>query len=189
MALVACVTYLAMGARQRERAVDAQRQIARARGHTAVRAAVFPGFANQLVWRSLYDAGGRLYLDRIRVPWMGDTTWSPGTSAGPFGRLGGADGGMSQRLRRDFKRFQWFADGWVARSAADPSVIGDARYSLSPDRFEPVWGIRFTPGLEPPVQWVDHSRGRRVDLRVWSDEVRGTDPAFRALLPEAERTH
>lgn len=188
MALSACVTYLAMGAWQRERAFDLQRQIARARGHTAVRAAVFPGFANQLVWRSLYEAGGTLYLDRIRVPWMGDAMWSPGTSAARVGLVGPTNGAMSQRLRRDFRRFEWFADGWVARSAADPSVIGDARYSLSPHRFEPVWGIRFTPGLQPPVQWVDHSRGRRVDLRVWSDEVRGRDSAFRALPPAAEAT-
>ena len=76
----------------------------------------------------------------------------------------------------------------VARSAADASVIGDARYSLSPHRFEPVWGIRVTPGLEPPVQWVDHSRGRRVGLRVWIDEVRGRDSAFRARPPDAEST-
>ena len=181
VALGVCVTYLAMGAWQRERAFDVQRQVAHARGHSAARAAVFPGFANQWVWRSLYEAGGTLYLDRIRVPWMGEATWSPGTSADRFDILEPADGAMSQRLQRDVRRFAWFADGWVARSAADPSVIGDARYSLSPDRFEPVWGIRFTPGLEPPVQWVDHSRGRRVDLGVWSDEVRGRDPSFRAV--------
>lgn len=181
VALAACVTYLAIGAWQRERAADVQQQLARARGHTVERAAVFPGFANQLVWRSLYEAGGTIYLDRIRVPWMGDATWSPGTSAALLSGTGPADGAMSPRLRRDLGRFQWFADDWVARSAADPSVVGDARYSLSPHRFEPVWGIRFTPGLEPPVQWVDHSRGRRVDLSVWIDEVSGRDAAFRAL--------
>lgn len=188
MALSACVVYLAMGAWQRERAFDVQRQIARARGPSPVRAAVFPGFANQLVWRSLYEADGMLHLDRIRVPWMGAATWSPGTSVVPYDLVDRADDAMSQRLHRDFSRFQWFADGWLARSAADPSVVGDARYSLSPHRFEPVWGIRFTPGLKPPVQWVDHSRGRRVDLRVWFDEVRGRDTAFRPLPQDAERT-
>lgn len=181
IALGTCAMYLAMGAWQRERAFDVQHRIARARGHTTLRAAVFPGFGNQVIWRSLYEAGGTLYLDRIRVPWMGEATWSEGTSAVPFDPIASANGAMSQRLETDIRRFQWFAHGWVARSAADPSVLADARYSLSPHRFEPVWGIRVTPGLEPPIQWVDHSRGRRVDVRVWSDEVRGRDPSFQAL--------
>src|SRR5690606_27246430 len=117
-----------------------------------------PGFGNQVIWRSLYEADRSLYLDRIRVPWFGDATWSPGSSAVPVDGLVPPAGPGQQRLETDFRRFQWFAQGWVARAADDPSVLGDARYSLSPYRFEPVWGVRFTPGLEPPVQWVDHSR-------------------------------
>lgn len=188
VALGACVMYLAMGAWQRDRAADVQRRIARARDHTMVRAAVFPGFANQVIWRSLYEADGTLYLDRIRVPWIGGATWSQGTSAVPVDLTLAVDGPMSRRLETDVRRFSWFAQGWVARSADDSSVLGDARYSLSPHRFEPVWGIRLTPDLDPPIQWVDHSRGRRVDLRVWSEEVRGRAPSFRALPTDAPGT-
>ena len=60
------------------------------------------------------------------------------------------------RLRRDFARFERFADGWVARAPGEPGVIGDARYSSADERFEPVWGIRFTPGsADVPIEWVD----------------------------------
>jgi inner membrane protein len=189
IALVAGVGYLALGAWQRDRAIDVQRRIAHSRGHSPARATVFPGFANQLVWRSLYETEGTLVMDRIRVPWIGAPTWSPGTAVA---RVDERDlhevEGTSTRLHRDFERFAWFADGWVARSAVDPSVIGDARYSLSTERFEPVWGIRFTPRQQPPIEWVDYSRGRRIDLRVWRDEVRGRDPQFRALPPRAAVT-
>jgi inner membrane protein len=182
LTLAVCLTYLGVGAWQRHRASGVQRQLAHTRGHDLARAAVFPGFANQIIWRSLYEADGTLYMDRLRVPWAGTPTWSAGSSIAP---VAASDlrhpAQASPRIQRDLRRFQWFANGWVARSALDPSVIGDARYSLTPDRFEPVWGIRLTPGEEPPIEWVDHSRGRSVDLRVWWDEVRGRDPAFERL--------
>jgi inner membrane protein len=188
LTLVLCLTYLGVGAWQRDRASAVQRQVARARGHDPVRAAVFPGFANQIIWRSIYEADGTLYLDRLRVPWAGTPTWSAGSSVA---RVAASDlrppAHASPRVQRDLRRFQWFADGWVARSALDPSVIGDARYSLAPDRFEPVWGVRVTPDQDPPLEWVDHSRGRRVDLRVWRDEVLGRDPAFGRLPSAAPR--
>jgi len=174
-----CLAYLALGAWQRTRAFDVQRLIATSRGHTPVRADVFPGFATHLLWRSLYEADGGYHMDRVRVPWIGTATWSPGTSATP---VAPADlPSDDPRILRDVERLRWFTSGWVARSATDASVLGDARYSLVSDRFDPVWGLRVRPGGEPPVEWVDHARGRRVDLDVWRREVLGRHPAFRAL--------
>ena len=89
-----------------------------------------------------------------------------------------------RRLRRDLERFEWFSGAWVARAAGDPSFLGDARYSLSPERFEPVWGIRLLPAREPPVHWVDRSSTRRVDPRELWTEIAGGDPGYRPL-PDA----
>jgi inner membrane protein len=181
-ALLMCLVYLTAGAVQRARALEVQAQVAAARGHEVRRGAVFPGFTNNILWRSLYQAGDRLYMDRLRVPWRGAPTWSPGHSV----TLAGEDDlpanvRADPRLRRDFRRFAWFADGWVARAPGEPDVIGDARYSSSLDRFEPVWGIRFVGSASPPIEWVDRSRERRVNLRALWAEVAGRDPSYRSL--------
>ena len=184
VALALCFAYLAVGAVQRDRALHAQSQIAAARGGRLVRGAVFPAFATNIVWRSLYQAEDTLYMDRIRVPWFGAAEWSAGYT------VNAADeDDLPRAVReapgfwRDFNRFQWFASGWIARAPGDPDVIGDARYSDSMVAFEPVWGIRFRPGApERPVEWIDRSRQRRVDPRaVWA-ELRGADPAYRPVV-------
>jgi inner membrane protein len=184
-ALLVCTAYLATGAVQRERALDAQGRIAASRDHNHARAAVFPGFGNNLVWRSLYLAGDTLYMDRIRVPWFGAPSWSPGPQVR---LLRGEDLPPAvladARRRRDFARFQRFADGWVARAPDDPDVIGDARYSSTAERFEPVWGIRFAPESgDVPIAWVDRSRQRRVDVGALWTELRGEDPRYRPIAP------
>ncbi len=184
-ALLLCVAYLATGAVQRDRALDAQGRIAASRGHDRARGAVFPGFGNNVVWRSLYRAGDTQYMDRIRVPWFGGPSWSPGPAVRLLKERDLPPEVLADaRLRRDFARFERFADGWVARAAAEPDVIGDARYSSAAERFEPVWGIRFRPeSSDVPIEWVDRSRQRRVDLRALWTELRGADPRYRPIPP------
>ncbi len=184
-ALLVCAVYLGMGFVQRDRALRVQSQIAAARGHDVSRAAVFPGFGSNIIWRSLYLSGEALYMDRIRVGWSGEATWR----AGP--RVDGLRAPEPQtawatdtRLTRDFWRFHWFADGWVARAPADPGLIGDARYSSSLDAFEPVWGIRLSEGRDDvPLAWMNRSSDRRVDVPALWEELRGRDPTFRPLQP------
>ena len=156
-ALALAVVWLLLGYVQRERASAVQARLAAARGERVTRAAVFPTVGNTIVWRSLYETNGRLRMDRIRVPWLGE----PGHVPGPTVPL-------AYRDDPDFARFAWFSDGWVAPDPADPTLIGDARYSLHPDRYAPVWGIRLNP-----TRWVNRSRERRVSLKeLWGDRRR-----------------
>jgi len=182
-ALLACAAYVAAGAVQQARAFEVQTRLAVTRGHEIQRSAVFPGFANNLIWRSLYRAGDTLHVDRLRVPWWGEPTWSPGYSVALVGEHDlAASVRADGRLLGDFRRFAWFANGWVARAPAEPDIIGDARYSSSSVRFEPVWGIRFlSDAASAPIAWVDRSRQRRVDMRALWHEVAGRDPAARPL--------
>lgn len=182
-ALLFGAAYLGIGAVQRDRALDVQAQIAALRGHDRVRGAVLPGFGTGIVWRSLYQSGDTLYMDRIRVPWSGAASWRPGPRAlhlreddlPPVVR-------QDPRLRRDFSRFQRFADGWVARAPDEPDVVADGRYSGSTERFEPVWGMRFMPGESGrAVEWIDRSRERRLDLRALWLEVKGEDSDHRPV--------
>lgn len=182
--LALCLLYLVAGGVQRGRASRVQAQLAAARGHATPRAKVFPTLGNNLVWRSLYRSGDVLYADRIHVPWIGAPRFSPGTSVRSVGEndLGPAERAVP-RVVEDFRRFQWFSDGWLARDADDPSVIGDVRYSMRTDAFHAIWGIRFHPRDAIPTEWVSRSRSRRVDLDVLWAEVSGKDPAYRPVLP------
>lgn len=182
LVIAAAFAYLAAGASQRDRALAVQQRLAGARGHVPVRAEVFPAFATNVIWRSLYEADGALFMDRIRVPWVGSPEWRPGTSVprlepGELERQTRA----GARLRRDIERFHSFSNGWLARAPLDPGFIGDARYSRSPTAFDPVWGIRLHPQGTPPVEWVNRSATRRVDpVALWR-EIAGADSSYRPV--------
>lgn len=164
VALALALVMLGIGFVQRERATAAQRRFAQSRGHTLTRGAVFPTIGNTIVWRSIYEANAALHIDRIRVPWLGPATHASVTSVP---RAMPPD---NPPARRDFERFAWFSDDWVARAPADPTVIGDARYSLRSDAYEPVWGIRFHDGR---TEWVNRTRERDVSLGSLWREIRG----------------
>jgi inner membrane protein len=162
--LVLATVWLAIGFVQRERATAAQRMLAQRRGERVARAAVFPTIGNTIVWRSVYETNGMLRLDRIRVPWTGAPSVAEGTTVP-----------LARNAHPDFARFAWFSDGWVAADPADPTILGDARYSLDSSRYRPVWGIR----LGARTEWVDRSRERRVSAAELWREITGRDPAFR----------
>jgi hypothetical protein len=121
-------------------------------------------------------------MDRIRVPWSGSPTWKPGTAV-PLFRFSDLAPQVrtDPRLARDFWRFNWFTDGWMTSTPGDATLIADARYSESSDRFEPVWGIRLAVPGPVPVAWIDRSGQRRIDPGQLWDEIRGADPGYRAL--------
>jgi len=184
VALGLCLAYLGLGTVQRERALAAQAQIAAQREHIPPRRTVFPTIGNLLVWRSLYEAGDRLYSDRIRVPWPGPPQWTPGATVASVNLEDlPPQAQANPRIVKDFERFRWFSGGWIARAPDAPEVIGDARYSLRTEAFEPIWGVRFDPGSSPPTEWVDRTRDRSLDLGALRREITGRDAAYRALPP------
>ena len=182
--LACCLAYVALGSVQRDRAADAQARIAETRGHVMQRAEVFPGFGTNVLWRSLYLAEGTLYMDRLRVPWMGAATWreGPAVSALRTERTRPPDHARGTR-EHDLARFLHFTNGWAARAPDDPAVIGDARYSMTTDTYTPVWGIRFAPerASGPRVIWLDRSSQRRVDPGDLWLEISGDHPRLRKV--------
>ncbi len=183
IALALAGGYLGWGGLLRARAAAAQHELAVARGHRPARIEVMPTLANNLVWRALYLHDGRIYSDRIRVGWMAGAAVREGWS---LPRVGAGDLTPGESARngrsRSFERFEWFSDGWVARDPAHLAVLGDMRYSLSSEAFDPIWGIRFTqPDAVTPVAWVNRTRDRRIDfLEMWRDVI-GTDARYRPL--------
>jgi inner membrane protein len=182
IALAAAASYIAFGGLQHARAVAAQHRLAAARGHKVERSEVMPAMANNIVWRGLYLHDGRIHSDRIRVGWFSPSAIREGWS---LPQVGDSDLPPDEE-RRDsglaFGRFAWFSDNWVARSPDDPSVLGDMRYSLSTEAFDPIWGIRFTPPASGrPVEWVNRSRDRQIRPgELWA-EIVGRDARFRPV--------
>ncbi|MGH8728963.1 MAG: hypothetical protein ACREV9_12610, partial [Burkholderiales bacterium] len=121
----------------------------------------------------LYQSGETLYANRIRAPWWGQAQWSEGTAIPALREADlSAAAHADPRVRRDFARFGWFSNGWVARSPQDTSVIGDMRYSLRTGAFDPVWGVRFHPGAGVPTEWVERSSDRESALaELWAEII------------------
>jgi inner membrane protein len=180
IALIFCITYLILGAVQRDRAMEVQEVVAASRGHERSRGEVFPTIGNHLVWRSLYQSGDTFHADRIRVPWFGAKTWAPGTSVAAVDESDLPDSIRSNpRLLDDFRRFSWFSSDWIARPPDDSSVIGDVRYSLRTEAFDPIWGIRFHPDEPVPIEWVDRTRRREIGVGELWEEITGARGDYR----------
>jgi inner membrane protein len=180
LALVATLAYIGGAAWQQDRALGVQAQIAAARGQVVDRAEMFPTVGNPIMWRSVYESGGVLHTDRVRMLGSESTRWKPGFTVAlqPEHSLPPAEL-ADARVRRDYQRFHYFSAGWVARAPAEPSVIGDARYSLSTESFVPIWGVRFHAGAALPTEWVDFTTRNRIPIRDLWLEINGEAAGYR----------
>ena len=66
-ALLWMMSYLMMGAVQRDRALAAGEELAASRGHQPSRLEVKPSFANLLLWKLVYEQDGRYYVEALRT--------------------------------------------------------------------------------------------------------------------------
>lgn len=186
LAAAFALAYVALGGALHHRGATVQGGLAASRGHRVEHSRVMPTLGNMLVWRSVYVAGGEIHADAIRVVPFGAPAVVEGKRVAlhPAVQRDVAGGGaLGERFVRDFARFAWFADGFVARDPADPTVLADMRYSLDPGGFEPLWGVRFhTDGRENPVEWVRVMRGRgRGFTELWQ-LITARSPRLRSWL-------
>jgi inner membrane protein len=153
VALSLALSWIGVGVVQHHRAASVQRRIAESRGHQIERGRVMPTLGNLVVWRSLYESGGVLYADAVRV-----------------GRSAGVRIGTSVPVTPQVDvRFRAFADGYVARvPGPPPTIYGDMRYSLSPEGFVPLWGIAVT---DDGVAWVYPSAEIMAERRALLDDL------------------
>ena len=180
MALIIACLYIGLGAVQHARAASIQRQLAAARHHAIERHEVMPTLGNNVVWRSVYLADGKIHSDRIRVGWFGRGTVREGAALPLVTELDLRTSERTANLDRGgFRRFAWFTGGWLARAPGDETIIGDMRYSRSTEAFDPVWGIRLADSNgRPTVEWVSRERNRQLSLRELWDEILGRDARF-----------
>lgn len=144
LALVWALAYPGIGWVQRERAEALGGELAASRGHRPVRLEAKPSFANLLVWKVVYESGGRFYVDAVRVGRAGRLY--PGSSVKKLNLTEDypwLDRGSQQA--RDVERFSWFSNGYVAPDPGRPARVMDIRYSMLPNQIAPLWGIELSP--------------------------------------------
>jgi hypothetical protein len=110
------------------------------------------------------------------------TLWKAGSHVDLLLESGSLAAGQSRSTRPPrLCPLQLFFCRWTALAGGDPTVIGDARYSLRTDAFEPIWGVRFHPGAAVPTEWVDFTASNRVPISELWREISGTAAGYRSL--------
>ena len=165
IALVWALIYLAAGAMQHRAARAMGVEIAASRGHTPVRLEVKPSFGNILVWKTVYEAEGRFYVDAVRAGIRPRVF--PGASVPKLNirrDIPWLDANSQQA--RDIERFRWFSDGFVARDPERADRIIDVRYSFLPNTVSALWSIELAPGAPPTthVRYRTHREHARESL-------------------------
>lgn len=154
------IGYLFLGALQKQRVLWIQEELIAERGHEPTRRDAVTTFMNQVTWRSLYEAEGRIYIDQIRVPYLGTSCVREGSSvvrAGPIPEHLGKVAARGHRLIR------WFSSDWVTAGTDDPQFLSDLRYSFFAYGTEPFWGVRVDEASDR-AEWVSTRAERRIGL-------------------------
>lgn len=186
LALLLAVAYLSFGAWQHYRATAVQRSLAQWRGHHIAYGRAMPAPGWLVLWRSLYMANGRLYVDGVRVPWWGSAMMQESGAV----RLATLDE-MSEEIatrpdvRRAFTVFAWFTDGFVVPvEGASANVIGDMRITTDWSGLVPLWGIEFSSDGVKRWNAPERERGEFV-RRQWRALIYG-DSDFRPITMYSE---
>lgn len=167
MGLGLSLAYLGLGAVQKQRVLSVQEDLIAARGQQATRRDAVTTFMNQVTWRSLYETDGRVYVDQIRVPYIGTSCIKAGTSvplAGPVPQ------NLGRVATRGHRLIRWFSSGWVTRGPDDPHFLSDLRYSFRPYGTEPFWGVRIDEQNDS-AEWIPTKAERRIGFGAVFDLI------------------
>lgn len=148
--------YMLCGWAQHQRAVSVVEAMSVERGHNIERLVVKPTLGNLLLWRSIYQANGSLYVDSVRVGLISKSHVYQGDSVVLFKlERDLPDLSSSSVLYEDIQRFIKFADGYVVIYPGRPNVLADIRYSNVPTSVKPLWGIELD--MNKPEQHANYN--------------------------------
>ncbi|WP_126456629.1 metal-dependent hydrolase [Sulfuriflexus mobilis] len=150
-ALVVAGGYLLLATVQLQRAESAIESLAAMRGHTPARLIAKPSFGNIVLWRGIYEANGRFYVDAVHVG-LQPRIYSGSSIDKYIPARDAHDLPSGSVLYRDILRFQEFSADYIALHPERPNVLADIRYSIQPDSLLPLWGIEMD--LSRPQQHV-----------------------------------
>lgn len=171
--LLLAAAYLSFGWVQLQRAETVVGTLIAERGHRAEERLVKPTLANLVLWRSIYQFEGKLYVDAIRVGLFSEPRIYPGESIEKFVLERDLSTlPPSSVLANDIARFSHFSAGLLAIRPQQPNVLVDVRYSNLPMTLAPLWGIEINP--EQPDQHAKYT--------LYRDASKETREKFLRLL-------
>ncbi len=167
--LVWALIYLGAGWWQHQAAREIAAHLAASRGHEPLRSEIKPSFGNILVWKSVYEAKGRYFIDAMRVgiaPRVYEGTSVAKLNIGQdFPWLG-----PDSQQARDVARFTRFSDGFTALDPANSNRIVDARYSFVPNEVSALFSIELASDAGPTehARYQTHRKQAREQFgRLW----------------------
>ena len=157
--------YLGFGEWQRQRVTEAAFALAAERGHNPTRLEAKPGFAQLLVWKSVYEWEEQFFVDGVRAGFS--TTTYPGDYIGKIGRKWAeAHLPANSQILKDFERFRWFSGDYLALSPGSDRVVMDVRYSMNVNEIAPLWSIKLD--ASKPNEHVVYQTHRTVTTDTWN---------------------
>lgn len=175
IALAFCALYMGFGGVQHSRALTHARALADARGHEPSRMEALPSLFTNLLWRSVYEFDGRIFVDAVHVPWLGEPTSRPG---GSLPKLTEDDRASliqgDTRIEEALDGFSWFADDWVsAPNPEHPDRVGDLRYGKGLGLPDALWGMEVEAHADEPLHGYNDRPGTSAFGEMWSVWWRG----------------
>ncbi len=140
--LIFIFSYLFIGYIQRERIEGNIEILAKSRGHQIQHLEVKPTIGNNILWRTNYIFNDKIYIDAIRSNWLGDIKIYQGESL-KYTKFPDdfSDLDKNSVLYKDIERFNFFSNKFLGVREDFPNVIIDARYSISANSSQPMWGV------------------------------------------------
>lgn len=157
--LALCLAYLAFGWTQHQRAADYVAEIAAGRGHSVERAILNPTIFNNILWRSVYQSGGKYYVDAVYVPPFGKRKMREGSSVDVvnaetvFPELP-----ADSQQRNDIARFNYFSQSYLYHHPSEPMILADLRYGTLPYDLLSMWGVKVNPATPDSHVTFEHMR-------------------------------
>ena len=151
-AMIWMLAYLAFGFWQQNRAHIVAANWLADNQISHERLTIRPTISNLWLWRVLYkdNATSRWQAHALYVPyWSNEASIIKGESATIYTN----DTPAGTQTHTDIERFNFFSDGYLSKHVRfDGSWwIGDARYGLTPDSAQPLWGIEITDSYDNHV--------------------------------------
>ena len=148
IAMIWVLAYPLIGMLQRDRAEAAGWELAAQRGHQPVRLEAKPSLGNLWLWKVIYEADNRYWVDAVRV--AGKSLVYPGESVPKLNMARDFHWVLpDSQQAKDIDRFSWFSQGFVAQDLNNPRYLIDVRYSAVPNQIAPLWGILLSPTAKP----------------------------------------
>lgn len=174
VALAWVFIYLSFGMIQRDRAEQATYALAAARGHQADKLVAMPSVGNAIVWKTVYLANDKYYVDVVRTgisisnyegrsvekysaeqafPWLNNTS--------------------QQAL--DIERFRWFTNNYIGIHPDHHNQIIDVRYSRNPLSVDSMWSVQPIKGKsdDEHINFVFTRSDLNADLGALWEMVKG----------------